>query len=308
MVNYCDIITFGSATWDIYISPKEMSIISSPDFISGEAIAFNLGSKIGLKDTSFNIGGGGVNAAFTFKRQGFKVAYLGSLGTDILGKEIINKLKIAKIETKLIQIVKSAPTNCSVIFNILGKDRTVMIFRGASEKLKEIKFKKAKWYYLAPLSGKLAKTTQEIVDFAFKNKIKIAFNPGNSQLSLPSKKLKKIIDKVDVLMLNQEEAAILTKNEYKKEDKIVKDLIDLHKGITVMTKGDRGVTVISEGKVYVKKTKAIKAVDKTGAGDAFNSAFISGLIKYNNIEKAINLGFKNASSCIKKQGSTNGLL
>ena len=93
MVNKYDVITFGSATWDIYLTPKEMSLIPSSNFISGEAIAFNLGSKIGLKKTGFNIGGGGVNSAHTFKRQGFKVAYFGSVGDDILGSEIINKLK-----------------------------------------------------------------------------------------------------------------------------------------------------------------------------------------------------------------------
>lgn len=307
MVNKYDVITFGSATWDIYLTPKEMSLIPSSDFISGEAIAFNLGSKIGLKKTSFNIGGGGVNSAHTFKGQGLKVAYFGSVGDDILGSEIINKLKKLKIETKLIQVVK-ASTNCSVIFNLKGKDRTVMVYRGASEGFKVEKLSKAKWFYLAPLSGKSALKTQTIIDFAFRNKIKVAFNPGNSQLSLPSKNLKNILDKVDVLMLNQEEASILTKNKYQDEDKIIKDLIKLYKGTIVMTKGDRGVTVVYKEKIYIEKSKVIKAIDKTGAGDAFNSAFISSLIKNDDVLKAINLGFKNASSCIKKEGSTNGLL
>ncbi len=308
MVSY-DVITFGSATWDIYISPEKMDIISSSDFISGRAIAFNLGSKINLKQTQFNIGGGGINSAFTFKRQGLKVAYLGSVGNDILGNQIIDKLKKNKIDTKLIYKTDKASTNCSLIYNILGEDRTIMIYRGASEYLSNIKFKKAKWYYLAPLSGKIAKLTQDIVDFAHSNKVKIAFNPGNSQLSLPQKKLQKIIDKVDVLILNQEEASILTKIEYKDEKEIIEKLKEIHKGITVMTRGDRGVVVIDcNNTVYNKTPKVIKAIDKTGAGDAFGSAFVSGLIKYNNIEKAIDLGLRNSISCIKKQGSTNGLL
>ena len=36
MVNRYDIITFGSATWDIYISPSQINVISSNDFISGK--------------------------------------------------------------------------------------------------------------------------------------------------------------------------------------------------------------------------------------------------------------------------------
>ncbi|MDD4358856.1 MAG: carbohydrate kinase family protein [Candidatus Pacebacteria bacterium] len=307
MVTRFDIITFGSATWDIYIEPEKMDIISSNEFCSGKAIAFNLGSKINLKNTSFNIGGGGVNSAFTFRRQGLKVAYMGCVGDDGLGNQIIDKLRKNRIETKYIQKTAKASTNCSVIFNN-GIDRTIMTYRGASEELKDVKLKRAKWYYLAPLSGKISKLTQEIVDYACQNNIKVAFNPGNSQLNLPIKKLKNIIDKVDVLILNQEEASILTKKEYKNEKEIIEDLKKMHEGITVMTKGERGVVVVQNEKVYNVKTKVIKAVDKTGAGDAFGSGFISGLIKFNDVEKAINLGLKNSISCIKKQGSINGLL
>lgn len=309
MVNKYDIVTFGSATWDIYLSPEKMEIISSKDFVSGKAVAFNLGSKINLKKTCFNIGGGGVNTAFTFKRQGFKVAYLGCVGTDVLGEDIIAKLKEQKIETKLIQKTKKATTNCSVIFNHKGQDRTILNYRGASEQLAKTSLPKAEWYYLAPLSGKIAKLTQEIIDSAKAQGIRVAFNPGNSQLSLPKKVLMKLIKKVDVLILNQEEAAFLTGNEFKKELKIIKDLKEIHTGIVVMTKGDKGVVVINEKDEVVNKViKPIKAVDKTGAGDAFGSGFVSGLIKYNNLEKAINLGLKNSASCIKKEGSTNGLL
>lgn len=308
MVSKYDIITFGSATWDIYLDPEKMDIIFSKDFVSGKAIAFNLGSKINLKQTQFSIGGGGINSVAAFKKQGFKVAYLGCVGNDILGNQIIEKLKKNRIDTHLIQKTEKASTNCSIIFNIKGQDRTIMIYRGASEYLNNIKFKKAKWYYIAPLSGKLAKLTKDIVDYAHNNNIKIAFNPGNSQLALSFKKLQDIIDRVDVLILNQEEAAILTKNDYKEEKKIINDLKKRHNGITIMTKGDRGVVVIDKDNVYNKKAKVIKAVDKTGAGDAFGSGFVSGLIKYNDINKSIDLGLTNSTNCIKKQGSTNGLL
>jgi sugar/nucleoside kinase (ribokinase family) len=53
----------------------------------------------------------------------------------------------------------------------------------------------------------------------------------------------------------------------------------------------------------------IKVVDKTGAGDAFGSAFICGLIKSNmDIDWAIRLGIANSVSCIQVRGAVNGLL
>lgn len=301
-----DIVTFGSASWDIYLDPKQMKIIPVKSFSSGKAIAFNLGSKIDLKKTCFSMGGGGVNSAFTFSRQGFKVAYCGCVGDDILGSDIIAKLQKQKIYTGLIEKSDKACTNSSAIFNIKGQDRTIMVYRGASEYLSKINSPKAKWYYLAPLSGKASLKTKEIISKGKKYGAKIAFNPGNSQLKMP---IKDLLKDVDVLLLNQEEASILTKNDYKKEERIIDDLKKLFNGIIVMTKGKRGVVVINKGEVFREKSYNIKVVDKTGAGDAFGSGFISGLIKYKgDVKKAAKLGLKNSSSCIKKQGAINGLL
>ena len=52
-----EIVTFGSATWDIFLKMPSDLIIKSKDFSSGFAIAFNLGSKIDLEDMYFNFGG-----------------------------------------------------------------------------------------------------------------------------------------------------------------------------------------------------------------------------------------------------------
>lgn len=301
------IITFGSATWDIYINPKQQKIIDCDNFISKKALAFNLGSKIDLNKTQFSIGGGGINSAFTFSRQGFNVSYMGCVGDDILGRQIIAKLKKQGIKTNLIQTADKISTNCSIIFNTKNKDRTIMVYRGASEYL-TFKKVKADWFYLAPMSGKVAHLTEEIIDYAHENNIKVAFNPGNSQLNLKKNQLKNILSKIDVLILNKEEASILTKIDFKKENIIVKEIQKLFNGIAIITKGKQGVVVIDKDKVYKEKAHKVATIDQTGAGDAFGSAFISGIIKYNNIEKAIKLGLKNSSSCVKAQGSINGLI
>ena len=51
-----------------------------------------------------------------------------------------------------------------------------------------------------------------------------------------------------------------------------------------------------------------KVVEKTGAGDAFGSSFIAGLIYFNDIKKALELGNANSLSVISKFGAQDGLL
>jgi sugar/nucleoside kinase (ribokinase family) len=81
---------------------------------------------------------------------------------------------------------KEKKTNTSIIISSSGGDRTILVYRGASDILsgKDIpwkKIKKTKWIYLAPLAGALCDTFEEIVNFASENKIKIAVNPSIQQ-------------------------------------------------------------------------------------------------------------------------------
>ncbi|MFA5755148.1 MAG: carbohydrate kinase family protein [Candidatus Paceibacterota bacterium] len=308
-----EIITFGSSTWDIFLKIPENQLIKSQDFPSGAAVAFNLGSKIDLENMYFSFGGGGVNSAFTFLNQGFNVAYCGSVGKDIPGKEIVNLLKESGIGTDLIQEADS-PTNNSVILNTSENERTVLAYRGASEMLdmEEVYWSHIDsplWFYIAPLSGKLSKSTEEIINFAKKNKIKVAINLGNSQISLGKEKLTAILKKVDVVLLNLEEASLLTCINSNDEAGIMRELNNIHNGTNVVTKGDQGVLVSDKEILFDAFSCKVKVVDKTGAGDAFGAGFISGLIKSNyDIESGIRRGIANATSCIKVKGSINGLL
>lgn len=311
-----DIITFGSATQDIIATPKNLTVLqyNKKDSPSKEGVCFPIGSKIELEDIKFYSGGGATNTAAVFALQGFKTAFCGAIGQDISGKEIINELKQLKVNTGFVLKTNKKLTNHSIVISGSNKDRTILAYRGAAELMSnnDIPWRKlkTKWIYLAPLSGLLCDNFEDIVNFAFKNKIKIAVNPGIAQLSLPKEKLKNIFNKVNVLILNQEEASFLTKISYENENEIFKKIDQICSGVAVMTKGGEGV-VVSDGK-YLYKAKPLperKIVDTTGAGDSFASGFISDYIKYNgDIEKAIQLGMANSTACLAEFGAKNGLL
>ena len=194
-----DIITFGSAAQDIHLKSKAFKILKdNKDFMTGTGICLTLGSKIEVEDIIFTTGGGGTNTAATFAKQGFRTAFCGAIGVDASGLEIVRELKILHIDTKFVVKKKEKHTNSSVIISNEGGDRTILVYRGASDVLteKDILWKKikgTKWIYLAPLANSLCDMFEEIVNFAFENKIKIAVNPSEQQLSLPEEKLKSIL-------------------------------------------------------------------------------------------------------------------
>ena len=322
-----DIITFGSAAQDINIRSKEFKIIKDEkDFATGLGICLTLGSKIDVDDIAFTSGGGGTNTAATFAKQGFRTAFCGAIGIDEAGLEIVKELKLLRIDTSFVVKKKERHTNSSIIISNNNENRTILTYRGASDILakKDIlwrKLKKAKWFYLAPLTD-LMLTPQnqiasgeynlfeEIVNFAAENKIKVAVNPSMQQLSLPADQLKRIFSKVDVLILNQEEASFLTKIPFKEEPGICKKIEEICRGVTVMTRGAEGV-VVSDGKFLysAQPNKDIKIVDTTGAGDSFASGFLSDYIRHDgDIEKAIQLGIANSEANLSEAGAKTGLL
>lgn len=307
-----DIITFGSATRDIVVKPKNLTVLKyNREYSSSDNICFPLGSKIDVEEIMFTSGGGGTNTAATFSLQGLKTAFYGSIGQDLSGQEVLKELKQFKIDTRLISITKEKATNHSVVILSGHQDRTILAYRGASEIIGKNGIDwgkiKSKWIYLAPLSGEMCSSFKDIVDFANKKKIKIAVNPGIAQLGL--KNINEILEKVDVLLLNREEASFLTKISFDQEKEIFAKIDQICKGITVMTKGADGV-VVSDGK-YIYSAKSpleTNVVDTTGAGDSFASGFVSELIRGKNIESAMQLGMANSQGCLSEFGAKNGLL
>ena len=129
-----DIITIGSAAQDIHLKSKAFKILKDEkDFVTGEGICLSSGSKIEIEDIIFLSGGGGTNTAATFAKQGFKTAFCGAIGVDTSGLEIVRELKHLMIDTKFVIKKKEKHTNQSVIISSTGSDRTILVYRGASD-------------------------------------------------------------------------------------------------------------------------------------------------------------------------------
>lgn len=323
-----DVITIGTATRDIFLTSPFFKVVSDEahlkkiGFPTGEAQCFALGGKIEIDKPIFTTGGGATNAAVTFTRQGLKTAALIKVGDDNSGNDIINELEKEEVSSLAIK-QKDNGTAYSTILLASNGERTILVYRGASESLliNEILFDKlnSQWAYIVP--GKISyDVIEKIVDYLHQQKILIAFNPSKYFIELGIEKLKPILEKTKTVILNREEAAYLTNIDYDEEKEIFKKLDATVAGIAVMTDGPNGVSVSDGFNIYKAGTfNEDKLVDRTGSGDAFGSGFVAGLIheqeicekglcKVDNIERAIRLGSANATSVIEYIGAKKGIL
>ena len=303
-----DIITVGSATVDALVRTEFYEMVH--DKKKKECIAYPVGAKILMKELVLTTGGGGTNTAVALARLGHKVAFLGKVGSKYNSSRVIKELKDEKVDTSLIIRSKTGRTGYSIVLDSKKHDRTILAFKGSKNDLRfnEIKLKKlkTKWFYFSTMMEESFKTLGKLASFAKKQNIKIAFNISSYLAKKGKNYLKNILKKTSILVLNKEEAGLLVGKG--KINNLLKKLQKLGPEIIAITDGENGVYVLYGKTAYYGKPHNVKIVETTGAGDAFASSFLSGIIKKNDIKFAIDLGMTNAESVIQHHGAKEILL
>lgn len=273
-----DILTIGSATIDIFVE--------TGDKLFREKIPY--GEKILIDGLHIDTGGGATNTAVAFSRLGFETACLAKIGKN--SQEIINVLKKEGVDIGLLVKDPLINTDHSIILDAASKDRTILVYKEASLKFSwdEVAKEKLKadWFYLASMP------TDFLLNFINLN-AKIALNTSQY---LAEERPVAILEKTDILILNKQEAKLLGRDINRVK-------------IYVVTDKDKKVRAYHQGKEYsIMPHKGVKAVERTGAGDAFASGFVAGFIKTEDINKALKLGLANSEAVISHYGAKNNLL
>ncbi len=100
-------LAIGAAVQDVFLrgkifTPKK----SDPEYVE----EFVLGSKNNVDGVMFGTGGGAVNASVTFARQGLFSMFMGKVGDDIAGKEVLDGLHRENVDASLVKVTKEHST------------------------------------------------------------------------------------------------------------------------------------------------------------------------------------------------------
>ena len=292
-----DVVTFGSAVVDIFIDTDTAE--------KKGMLCYTAGSKILINNFRYETGGGATNTAVAFARLGLKTGCISKVGNETGGLRIINQLRKEKVKFLGTQ-EKKPTTGFSIILDSKQHNRTILTYKGANDNISsnDIRWFKTKWLYLSSQLGKSFETQIQIAKKHKEKGAKIAFNP--SAYLIKQKNLKNILKITDVLILNKEEAGLLTKNA--KENEVLKALTKLGPQIVVMTNGPKEISCLANNKKYSLIPNKVKVVEATGAGDAFASGFVAGLIVSKPIMQCLKLGLRESEAVLRHFGAKNNLL
>ncbi len=294
-----DVLCVGSAVVDHFLITEE------------KLSEMKLGDKLLVRCMDLHTGGGAVNVAAGLSKLGQKVRILTKLGSDHNAHFLQSDFQKYGVKN-LCKKHSSKNSDYSVIVSSeKEKDRLVFTYKGASQDLavEDLPFMlNARWIYLSSLVGKSFQTAGELAHQARKKKIPLFFNPSLYLVEKGKKYLRGILAATTILVLNLEEAQALLKTKICNPQDLLLALHHLGPKTVVITDGAKKLFAFHENQIYSLVPPDVKVVQTLGAGDAFNSGLLAGILKNYSFEDALRLGQLNSTSVIGHFGAKAGLL
>jgi sugar/nucleoside kinase (ribokinase family) len=248
------------------------------------------------------------------KSFNLSTGFIGVVGNDEFGEEVLKKLKSDGVDISKIRIDNSRTTG--IAFNQYNSDgtRKFIFAAGAAgqtspDDIEEEYFSNVKALHIMGSSLSISESSRESCYKAIKiarslnPQTIISFDPNLRPEMLDIKTIieisKPILDSTTILFPSGEEAEMLA--GIKGADKACKKLLEMGPKIVVLKQGKDGCTIYSSENTDGIKITGFEAeeIDPTGAGDSFDGAFIVGYLAGWEL-KRIGM-FANATGALKVQ-------
>lgn len=307
-----DVISVGDIVTDAFIKLIDENA-HTYDNEDGRWLAMPYGMKVPFDHAEIIAGvGNAANAAVSFARLGLKSSLITNIGGDNYGTDIVHALHRNKVDTRFVRINPGKISNYHYVL-WYKEERTILIKHEVYDYHWPHLSKKEmpKWLYFSSVSQHAIDYHDDVSDWLDDNpEVKLAFQPGTFQMEAGVERLKRIYARTEVLILNREEAALVSGGDRANVHDLLDRLHNLGPKIVVITDGPKGAYA-SDGPKRLKMPlypDPKPPYERTGAGDAFASTFVAALIKGNTLEGALQWAPINSMEVVQYVGAQKGLV
>ena len=280
-----NIAVIGSCNIDVVVeAPKRP--------LAGETI---LGNRLIIAQ-----GGKGANQAVAAARLGAKVYMVGCVGDDDYGRSVINNFKANGVNADYVKTIPGVTTGTAHITLAEG-DNSIIVIKGANDLVTPELIDEA-WPQIAACD--MVMLQHEIPAETIAYTLKKCAAAGVKALLNPAPVLEDAASWA-------KDAAFVTPNEHEAQalfpGKTTEEILLQNEGRLLMTLGSKGVAYAENGVINTVPAFKVEAVDTTGAGDTFNSAFA--VAKAGGKTMAESIKFANAAAAlsVQKIGAQGGM-
>ncbi|MGO2094344.1 MAG: ribokinase [Mammaliicoccus sciuri] len=279
-----EIITMGSINQDIFVNADQYP---------------KLGDTVWVKSVNNQPGGKGANQAISLSKIGNEVRFIGAVGQDNQGENMLDNLKKYGVNTEYISIKDDINTGTFIVILDGNGENTMLGTLGANNYLTELEIKNAfentdAQYFLLQLETN-KDAIEKSIEIAKQKDIKIILDPAPAD-GYDEKFLKHAF----IVTPNQQEAQVISGvevNDRESAEKAAKIIKTKGAENVIVKIGDKGSLILTNDKTTFVPAYQVDAVNTVGAGDVFAAAMTVYLNDSLNIEEAVK--FASAASAIK---------
>jgi ribokinase len=255
-------------------------------------------------------GGKGANQAVACAKLGGNVYFLGKMGMDLFREKLVEGMSRDGVKLDHLLTDRSSPTGIALITVSGSGQNEIVVASGSNMQLRpsELTLHSAAFERAAVVLLQLEiplPAVQRAVRMAKQYGATVILNPAPAR-KLPASLLKQI----DILTPNETELAILTGlrvDSMTSVQRAARKLVSIGVANVIVTMGSQGSFWLNgaDGEHY--RAMKVKAVDTTGAGDAFNGALAYSIANGQSIDDAIRFASSVAAFSVTKMGAQSSM-
>jgi len=236
-------------------------------------------------------GGGAANVSAVIASLGGKARLFSVAGDDFISSGYASHLSSLGVDISNVRILNGMSAH-AFIFNSSSGDQITFFYWGVSERMREMEIPEdLECVHIATGDAEVNRRIASSADF-------LSFDAGQDIYSYEREDILEILKFTNILFANEHEMNFI-KERCGMDERRISEMVE----ILVITFGGRGSMVISGGdEIFVPSLKT-KAVDPTGAGDAYKGGFLYAYLSGSSLREAAETGTICASFVIESLGS-----
>lgn len=250
-------------------------------------------------------GGPACTAAYLLGKWNVDVSFVGTIGNDSYGKQIMEELEEVNVDVSQVQVLDNEKTSASfILVNGENGSRTIISFQNPNLASSHVDIKVDADIIL--FDGQEYEITKSILT---KNPNIISV----MDIGRCTKETLELAHLADYVICSKEFAETVTQMQFDLNDtfictKIYNILKEMFKGKVVITLEDKGCLYEEENEVKILPAISVVPMDTTGAGDIFHGAFVYALISKMTMKDALLFSNIAAGLSTKFIGTRNSIV
>jgi len=253
-------------------------------------------------------GGKGANQAFAAARLGAHVSMIGKLGNDSFGPELRANLESAGVDTTAVE-AESTSSGIAQIITAENGENVIVVTPGANAYVspryveKHLAVIRSASIVLTQLETPL-ETVEYLASVTRKEGIPLVLDPAPAR-PLPTS----LLERVDWLTPTESETCSLLGLESQdvpedELEEVAETLLKRGTRNVLLKLGQRGCFLaLADGRRVLLPAYAVRAIDSTAAGDAFNGAFAAALLEGHDPERSASWASAVAGIAVTRRGA-----